>query len=55
MSTAVKLNFSEEVNELVYRKLGEMVTKKKKKVTISDAIQVLLKDAYLRKTDEQKL
>lgn len=49
MSTAVKVNFSKEVNDLVYNKLSELVKEKKRKVTFSQALEALLKDAYLRK------
>jgi hypothetical protein len=49
MSTAVKINFSKEVNDLVYDKLSNLVKEKKRKVTFSEAVEALLKDAYLRK------
>jgi macrodomain Ter protein organizer (MatP/YcbG family) len=52
MSTAIKVNFSKEVDDLVYSRLSEMVKEKKRKVTISEALEALLKDAYLRKEKE---
>lgn len=50
MATTIKTNFSKETNELLYTKIGDMTKEKKRKVTISEAIETLLKDAYLRKT-----
>jgi hypothetical protein len=49
MSTTQKINFSKEVDDLVYNKIGDLVKEKKRKVTFSEAIEALLKDAYLRK------
>jgi macrodomain Ter protein organizer (MatP/YcbG family) len=49
MSTTQKINFSDEVQDLVYEKLAVLVKQKKRKVTFSEAVEALLKDAYLRK------
>jgi hypothetical protein len=54
MSTAVKVNFCEEVNNLVYNKIGDLTKEKKRKVTFSEALEALLKDAYLRKIPASK-
>lgn len=51
MSTAIKVNFSKEVNDLVYERMSTLVKEKKRKVTISEALESLLKDAYLRKSE----
>jgi hypothetical protein len=52
MSTTQKINFCKEVNSLVYDKIGDLVKEKKRKVTFSEAVEALLKDAYLRKEKE---
>jgi hypothetical protein len=49
MPETIRTTFDSKTNELIYKKQAEMIVDKKRKVTISEAIETLLKDAYLRK------
>jgi hypothetical protein len=53
MSDTIRTNFSPDTRQLIYFKIAELTKDKKRKVTIGEAIEVLLKDAYLRKPEKQ--
>ena len=50
MPGAIRTNFDKETERLIYDKQAELIKQKQRKVTISEAIETLLKDAYLRKS-----
>lgn len=52
MVETIRTNFDKKTWQLIYDKLAELGKKKLKKITVSEAIEVLLKDAYLREKEK---
>ncbi len=55
MANILLRNLSPDVMKLIYEKQCELQKKKLRRVPIDQTIEVLLKDAYLRKTNEQNV
>jgi hypothetical protein len=54
MAFTIKDNdFSEDVRKLVLTKQVELKAKKKNKVSVGKTIEILLKDAYLKKEEKR--
>jgi hypothetical protein len=45
----IRTNWDEDLWDIIYQKQAELQKKKLRNVTVGQAIEVLLKDAYLRK------
>jgi uncharacterized alpha-E superfamily protein len=45
----IRANFSPDTWKIIYDKQAEMQKEKMRRIAVSQAIEVLLKDAYLRK------
>jgi hypothetical protein len=55
MANILLRNLSPGVMKLIYEKQCELQKEKLRRVPIDQTIEVLLKDAYLRKTNEQNV
>jgi hypothetical protein len=50
----IRTNWDEDLWNIIYQKQSELQKKKLRNVTVSQAVEVLLKDAYLRKPKASK-